>query len=131
MAMFFSTITALAIAYSSGGGGDGTGQSCDAVNICSTGTCPTGMDKVGRPERSDVYTIRTAQGTAADAVQYTPGGLLSLWITVEKPEIQKRLNAGTRVCWCDGLLRRKILKEDCLPFAATCACCVCALPHTL
>ena len=55
-------ITALlfhgAIAYSGGGGPSGEGQSCDAVNICASGTCPQGMTNVAPPERTTAYTIR-------------------------------------------------------------------------
>ena len=54
-----------AIAYSGGGGPSGEGQSCDAVNICASGTCPQGMTSVAPPERTTAYTIRAGPpGTA-------------------------------------------------------------------
>ena len=54
MLLFAHAVWAAAAAFSKGGGFAGGGQSCDAVNICASGTCPTGMTKVARPERSDV-----------------------------------------------------------------------------
>jgi hypothetical protein len=44
--LFAHAVWSAAVAYSAGGGYAGEGQSCDAVNICASGTCPNGMGQV-------------------------------------------------------------------------------------
>ena len=86
-------------AFSTGGGPAGKGgQSCDAVNICSSGTCPAGMENVAPPERSDVYEIHAANGTT----KYTPEQTVSIWITVQRKLIRTRVNSGQFACRCPG-----------------------------
>ena len=60
------------------------------------------MTKVAPPERSSVYSIRTAQGVdpAADPSVYTPGEIVTLYISVEEKLIQRRIKKGERTCWC-------------------------------
>ena len=86
--------------FSTGGGpAEKGGQSCDAVNICSSGTCPAGMEKVAPPERSDVYQIHAANAAAS----YTPGETVSIWITVQRKLIRTRVNNGQFACRCPGV----------------------------
>ena len=44
---------------------------CDALNVCSfrkyNFSCPTGMELVARPKRSDNYTLRTADDPQDDS----------------------------------------------------------------
>ena len=91
------------LTYSSGGArGGGEEQTCDAIGVCASGTCPTGMTLVAPPERSDVYHIRTARGAdpQQDPSSYVPGELVTIWITVEKRLIQRRMDKGTLTCFC-------------------------------
>ena len=104
MRALFALLPAVA-AFSGGTGGSSNGMSCDAINVCAGGTCPLGMELVAPPERDDHYSLRT-KGDAAytdggDPTTYTPGETVSIWITVEKMLIQRRVNKGTRVCFCD------------------------------
>ena len=95
---------------------DGTGQTCDAINLCAGGTCPKGMDKVAIPERSDTYHIRTSRGAnpADDPASYIPGERVTIWITVTKKLIQRRMNKGVKTCLCDYPERARV-KSNCLP----------------
>ena len=90
MCTLIAALLGVSIGYSGGGGQTGEGQSCDAINICASGTCPTGMTLVAPPERSDVYSIRTGKGNDVDATSYVPGDTISIFIRVEKQRIQKR-----------------------------------------
>jgi hypothetical protein len=43
----FAALATVAAAFSGGGGNEGSGQSCDALNLCMAGgRCPAGMEKV-------------------------------------------------------------------------------------
>jgi hypothetical protein len=76
--------------FSSGGGeagreGSPALQSCDAISVCASGTCPAGMTLVAPPERSDVYELRTGKGsTGTDPLSYIPGELMPMYIRVTK-----------------------------------------------
>lgn len=78
----------MCLAYSMGGGRERGTQLCDAIGICEYG-CPEGMTKVAPPERSDTYTLRTADGSdvGGDPAQYVPGDLLPLYLRVTKRTI--------------------------------------------
>ena len=69
---------------------------CDAIHICESGTCPDGMELVGKPERSEVYRVET------DSASYTPGGLVELRIRVMQPMVAAKRNAGKSQCSCTG-----------------------------
>lgn len=109
-------------AFSGGTGGVSNGMSCDAIKLCAGGTCPLGMEEVAPPERDDHYSIRT-KGDAAytaggDPTTYTPGETVPIWITVEKMLIQRRVNKGTRVCFCDPP-HRGWMNYNCQPYKGT------------
>ena len=59
------------------------------------------MTSVAPPERSDVYTIRTAEGgdPLSDPKEYTPGELVTVYITVTKQLIQRKA-AKRPMCFC-------------------------------
>ena len=93
-------------AYSGGGGEGGSGQTCDAINLCNvnwdgatSASCPPGMTKVAPPERSDTYTLRTGDGAdvGSDPTHYVPGELLPLYMRVVKRTI---VGKG----WCSQVL---------------------------
>ena len=96
----FGSLCALALAYSGGGGPSGEGQSCDAVNICASGTCPKGMTRVAPPERSSAFTIRTADG-ADDPTSYIPAETVTIHIKVTEQLLQNRKSKGKYTCVCD------------------------------
>ena len=97
----FGSLCALALAYSGGGGPSGEGQSCDAVNICASGTCPKGMTRVAPPERSSAFTIRTADGASDDPTSYLPGETVTIHIKVTEQLLQNRKSKGKYTCVCD------------------------------
>lgn len=52
-AIVLAALVAVAEAFSGGGGNEGSGQSCDALNLCMAGgKCPAGMDKVCSEEHT-------------------------------------------------------------------------------
>ena len=89
------------LAYSSGGRRRGSfsendiPQSCDAIYLCASGVCPTGMTKVAPPERSPAYTLRTGDGDwRYDPRSYRPGEMMSLYVKVVQKLIASKTNAG-------------------------------------
>ena len=93
------------VAYSGGGGEGGTGQTCDALNLCnvpwdgaSAVSCPSGMTKVAPPERTSVYSL------TSPSTSYTPGELVEVHLRVTARRIQKKLDAGVRQCQCNMAL---------------------------
>ena len=100
-----------AAAFSSGTGGDTSTMSCDAINVCKGGseqrTCPVGMEEVAYPTRDDHYSIRTKRGPfdGSDPTTYAPGERISIYITVEKKWIQRKIRKGKLVCLCNGRWR--------------------------
>ena len=115
-----SALFQLVAAMSTGGGSNGQGQTCDALNLCPSqcvhwagdprqcffaARCPTGMHKVGGPSttvldpvlgrespRNPLYTIRTGNGAdpASDPTSYKPTELLHIHIRVTKKMVWKR-----------------------------------------
>ena len=89
--------------FSSGGGeagreGSPALQSCDAISVCASGTCPAGMTLVAPPERSDVYELRTGKGsTGTDPLSYIPGELMPMYIRVTKQFIRGKADAGVTI----------------------------------
>ena len=117
--MLLSTLFTITLVYSGGGGSSGEGQSCDAVNICSSGTCPKGMDKVAVPERSAAYTIRTGDGSlATDSTSYTPGETVTIFIKVTEHTLQTRVQKGMYLCMCDWPYRDQH-SRDCTEYTPT------------
>ena len=110
-------LLATVVGYSGGGAPDGKGQTCDAIEVCAGGTCPIGMTLVAPPERSNVYTIRSGSGVdvAEDPLTYTPGETVTLWISVVKKYIQRRVNKGVLTCFCDYPARTRI-RDSCEPW---------------
>lgn len=54
---------------------------CDALGVCTSGTCPPGMDKVTPPVRNDQYTIRTGDGDPRDdPLEYEPDSIVDIHI---------------------------------------------------
>lgn len=89
------------LAFSSGGGDPGrqgspAWQSCDAIYVCGSGVCPSGMSLVAPPVRSDTYTLRTGRGPShnLDPTQYVPGELLPLYLQVTRRQIPGKEDAG-------------------------------------
>ena len=102
MAVVALNFVLLVLAYSGGGGEGGSGQSCDAIDVCNVqwpgqpaNSCPPGMTKVAPPERSSVYAL------TSPSESYAPGELIELHLRVTSRTIQKRLDAGVRQCVCD------------------------------
>ena len=83
------------------GGNPALNGNCASAN-CTERRCPGGMALVGKPTRTDVYTVRTGDGAyaSADPKSYVPGQLLRLYVDVAKPMIQKVMNTGRRQCAC-------------------------------
>ena len=85
------------LAFSSGADPDRGVQPCDGLTVCERG-CPSGMQLVAPPERSDAYTLRTGTGTAgSDTMSYVPGELLELYLTVVNRTILGKANAGSTI----------------------------------
>ena len=80
------------------GGGLGFIQLCDAVDFCSSGTCPRGMHLVAPPTRSSVYQLRTGdlQPVAQDPTSYVPGELVKVYVRVTSRMIPAKYEAGAR-----------------------------------
>ena len=106
--MLHTCFLPIVLSFSSGGGTDGGGQSCDAINICKPYNCPVGMTKVAPPERSDTYSI------SAPTSEWVPLETVSITIAVEKKRIQRRQNKGVYVCYCDRPWRHRLV-NDCKP----------------
>ena len=101
---------ALAAGFS-GGGGNGQRpssdsedlvQTCDAINVCGVppnGVCPSGMTLVAPPERSYVYTLRTALTghPSSDPSSYIPGEIMTLYLRTMKRVILGKAEAGRRI----------------------------------
>ena len=90
------------LGYSGGGGEGGSGQTCDALNLCNVPwdgatavSCPSGMTKVAPPERTGIYTL------TSPSASYTPSGLVEVHLRVTARLIQKKLDAGVRQCQCN------------------------------
>ena len=102
------TLISLVRGFSSGGGTDGGGQSCDAINICKPTYCPVGMTRVAPPERNETYSI------SASAREWVPEEAVTITVAVEKKRIQRRMNRGVYTCMCDPPYRHR-LNNDCKP----------------
>ena len=81
-----------AAAFSAGGG---SGQTCDAIGVCSGGTCPDGMELVAPPTRSTAYSVRSGSASPlSDPTTYVPGSLVTIHVRVESQRIQQRKKGG-------------------------------------
>ena len=99
-----AAVVALVLAFSGGGGEEGRqgspdSQSCDAIYLCALGGCPPGMSLVAPPERSQAYTLRTADGPDAsnDPTTYVPGELMPLYLRVTRRTIPGKEEAGMKI----------------------------------